>query len=148
MKPAGQVIGPLAGKPGIELRVGSASKFLVLELSGTVVPVVDLLGETVLHGGVRIFDHLFLTLAHLVQVLRDQMNRGMLHGERFKILAEPTRRIKVRKGNPFRLGHGTIVEIRRRTGSLRFTVGWHFDELHSFEERGRSEDRRLGFMSR
>ena len=56
LKSAGQFVGPLPGQPGIELRVGPAGQFLVLELGGPVVPVVDFLGEAVLHGGLGLFD--------------------------------------------------------------------------------------------
>src|SRR5205807_807943 len=44
-----QLIGPLTGLAGIDLGIGLTREFLVLELIGAVVPVVDFLRESVLN---------------------------------------------------------------------------------------------------
>ena len=77
VQPRLQGVGALSGFARVEPGAGPASLLLRLELLGPVIPVGDLLGEAVLHGGLGLRDQHQPGIAHLGQMLRDDCGNGI-----------------------------------------------------------------------
>ncbi len=96
------------------------------------IPIVDLLGEAILHGGLRFVDQLFLALSQFAQVLRHKVQGGVFHGHRFQAALYPFGGLERFQCLNFFVRRRSVVKIRGRTGVRRLPVGIDFDELHPF----------------
>ena len=130
LQPAGQFVGTLPGQAGVEFGIDPACQLLVLQLSGAVIPVVDLLGEPILHRGLRFVDQLFLAVSQFAQVPRHKMQGGVFHGHGFQAALYPFGGLERLQGLNFFGRQRPVVEIRGRTGVRCLSVGIDFDELH------------------
>ena len=102
LEPGLEVVGAAARLLRVEPRAGLAGLLLKLELLGAVVPVGDLLGEAVLHGGAGLVDPAEAPAAHLRDVLGHDVRDGVAE----RLLLEVA-------GDPGALGAGEEVVDRR-----------------------------------
>ena len=79
----------LRASPELRRALDPAGGLLRLELGGAVVPVVDLLGQAILHGGLRLGNQAELSGLHLVQALGHDMRNGVALRLLFEIATDP-----------------------------------------------------------
>ncbi len=77
LQASGQFVGARLSAGGVELDVHLARLLLLAQLGGALVPVVDLLGQALVHGGQRLVDQLLPAFPHVSQVARHQVFNGV-----------------------------------------------------------------------
>ena len=115
VQPRLQVVGALSGLARIEPGAGLAGLFLGLELLGPVIPVGDLLGEAVLHGGFGLRDQRQPGVPHFGQMLRDHVCNGVALRLVLHVAVDPgaLRPVEYRRHIGTVSAEGPIVEIGR-----------------------------------
>src|SRR5271166_5236459 len=109
-----QCVGTLAGLARVESGIGFAGRLLRLERLGAVVPIADLLGQTVLYGRFGLGDQAELSGSDLIEMLRYDMCDSVALRSLFEVATDPgafgTRQQRIDSRLGFR--QWPVVEIR------------------------------------
>ena len=124
-----QLVGALPRLRRVEPR-RAAGLLLGLQLLGPVVPVVDLLGQAVLHRGLRLVDELLAALADLRRgAAGTRRPIACSTGTRLEVLLQPGVFEELRDERPLRLLQRAVVEVRGPAGQAHLAVAVGLDEL-------------------
>lgn len=93
------------------------------------VPVVDLLGQSVLDGRQRLGDQFLLAATDLAQVDRDQVNGRVLKGLAFQARADPVGQRMRSEGLALGFRQRTVIQERGVVSAFDLALAGDFDEL-------------------
>src|SRR6266581_25899 len=94
------------------------------------VPVIDLLCETIFYSSLCLSNQLFLVSLYLGQVLRNQLGGCIRVDLRFKITLKPIRAQARCNRSTLIISDGPVIQVRSVARSGNFSLAINFNELH------------------
>ena len=134
LQPSLQQIRPSARFPRVEAGVNFTGLLLKFEILGAVVPVGDLLGQSVLDRGFGLGDQRQPGRAYCLHVFRHHVGDGIALRHLLQVVTEPAtfRPIQNLCGGGFILAQRAIVEVGRVVQMMHLVVGVDLYIKHAF----------------